>query len=134
MKKVLFVCVGNSCRSQIAEAFFNQVSQVAKASSAGTKPASGVNPIAIQVTKEVGIDISGAKPKLLTLGMLESADRVITMGCTTGDVCPGAVVEAEDWGIEDPIGKPIEEFRKVRDIIREKVKKLVKALEASSSE
>lgn len=132
--KVLFVCVGNSCRSQIAEALFNQVSKTANASSAGTKPTPSVNPFAVQVMKEVGIDIAKARPKLLTSEMLATADKVITMGCAVGDVCPGAIAGAKDWGIEDPIGKPIEEFRKVRDITREKVKKLVKMLEPSSSE
>lgn len=125
MRKVLFICVGNSCRSQMAEAFFNQMSKTEKASSAGTRPASSVGPLAIEVMKEVGIDISRAKPKLLIIEMLESADRVITMGCAVGDVCPGATVETEDWGIEDPTGKSIEKFRKIRDVIRDKVEKLV---------
>lgn len=129
MKKILFVCVENACRSQMAEAFFNRISKTATASSAGTKPAANVSLGAIQVMKEVGIDISEARPKLLTLEMLDAADKVITMGCAVGDVCPGAIVEAEDWGIEDPTGKSIEKFRKVRDIIRKKVERLVNDLE-----
>ncbi len=129
MKKVLFVCVENSCRSQMAEAFFNRISKEARASSAGTKPASSVNPLAVQVMKEVGIDISDHKPKILTLEMIEDADKVITMGCMVGDVCPGAIVETEDWGIEDPDGKQIEKFREVRDLIGKKVEKLVRDLE-----
>lgn len=116
----------------MAEAFFNQMSKTVKASSAGTRPASCVNPLAVQVMKEVGIDLARAKPKLLTLEMVDAADKVITMGCAVGDVCPGAIVETEDWGISDPSGKPIEEFRKVRDTIRKKVKRLMKELEAKS--
>ena len=127
--KVLFVCVENACRSQMAEAFFNKMSKTAKASSAGARPASGVYPLAVRVMKEVGIDISQAKPRMLTLEMLEDADRVITMGCAVGDVCPGAIVETEDWGINDPSGKPIDEFRRVRDIVKKKVERLVIDLE-----
>ena len=129
MKKVLFVCVGNSCRSQMAEAFFNQMSKTAIASSAGTKPASSVNTLAIQVMKEIGIDLTNSKPKLLTREMLNDVDKVITMGCGVGDVCPGAIVETEDWGIDDPTGKPINEFRRVRELIKEKVEKLNDELE-----
>jgi len=132
MKKVLFVCVENACRSQMAEAFFNRISKAARASSAGTRPASDVNPLAVQAMRETGIDISQARPKLLALEVLEGADRVITMGCAVGDACPGAVVKAEDWGIEDPAGKTIDEFRKVRDIIRKKVERLVIDLEGKS--
>lgn len=126
--EVLFVCVENACRSQMAEAFFNRISKTARAGSAGTRPASAVNPLAIRVMKEVGIDISKAKPKLLTLKILEGVDKVITMGCAVGDVCPGAVVETEDWKIEDPTGKSIEDFRRVRDTIRKKVRQLVAEL------
>lgn len=133
MKKVLFICVENSCRSQMAEAFFNQMSKTAKASSAGTRPAPMVNQLAVQVMKEVGIDISDAKPKLLTLEMVDDADRVITMGCAVGDVCPGAAVDTEDWEIDDPAGKSIEEFRNVRNIIRKKVERLVAELDGRNS-
>lgn len=129
LKKVLFVCVENACRSQMAEAFFNKMFRTAKASSAGTKPAKAVDPMAVEVMKEVGIDMSDARPKLLTLEMFEEADKVITMGCAVGDVCPGVMVEAEDWGIEDPSGKSIEKFREVRDLVEGKVKDLLEKLE-----
>lgn len=128
-KKVLFACVENACRSQMAEAFFNRMSKKAVAISAGTRPAPHVNPLAVIVMNEVGIDISKAKPKMLTLEMIESADRVITMGCAVGDVCPGTIVKTEDWGIEDPAGKSIEKFREVRDIILRKVERLVAELD-----
>ncbi|MBN2100022.1 MAG: arsenate reductase ArsC, partial [Dehalococcoidia bacterium] len=103
MKTVLFVCVGNSGRSQMAEAFFNQAAGgKARAISAGTNPASAVDPKTIEVMREVGIDISAAKPKALTMDMLDQADRVVTMGCGAEEVCPASFVETEDWQLEDP--------------------------------
>src|SRR5512137_2695716 len=98
MKTVLFVCVGNSGRNQMAEAFFKQAaSGRARAISAGTKPASGVDPRTVEVMREVRIDISAARPKTLTMEMLEQADRVVTMGCGVEGVCPASFVETEDW-------------------------------------
>jgi arsenate reductase len=127
MKTVLFVCVGNSGRSQIAEAFFNQAaSGEARAISAGTKPASAVDPRTIEVMREVGIDISAARPKVLTMEMLEQAERVVTMGCGVEGVCPASFVETEDWQLEDPKGKPIEDVRRVRDEIKARVQALLK--------
>jgi len=130
MKRVLFVCVENSARSQIAEAFFNKLSKTAKATSAGTMPTPAVNPLAVQVMKEVGIDISQGRAKILTFEMIDAADKVITMGCGVGNVCPGAIVEAEDWKIEDPKDKPIEKVREIRDMIQKKVEKLLSNLES----
>ncbi len=128
-KKVLFVCVHNSGRSQMAEAFFNQIAgNKATGFSAGTQPASEINPIVAQVMREAGVDISHHKPKLLTLEMMESADRVITMGCGVEDTCPAATVPLEDWGIPDPEGKSIDNVRNIRDIIRIKVAMLIKEL------
>ncbi|MEW6222984.1 MAG: arsenate reductase ArsC [Candidatus Hadarchaeota archaeon] len=127
MKRVLFVCVENSFRSQIAEAFFNSMAKNARASSAGTRHAEKVSSTAIQLMKEVGIDMSGAKPKMLTPEMVEEADRVISMGCEVGEVCPGVVAD-EDWGLEDPIGKPIEKAREIRNMIKAKVERLVAEL------
>jgi arsenate reductase len=133
-KKVLFVCVHNSGRSQMAEAFFNHFAGVkASASSAGTQPASEINPTVAQVMRETGIDISRQKPKMLTLEMMENADRVITMGCGVEDTCPAGVVPMEDWGIEDPEGKTVDEVRKIRDIIRIKVATLIKELDTEDS-
>lgn len=124
--KVLFVCTENSCRSQVAEGFLNHFGiEGIKAVSAGTKPAERINSKAIEVMKELGIDISKQRPKLLTEEMIEDADRIITMGCGEGEVCPVFFKETIDWGIEDPAGKPIEKFREVRDIIRGRVERLV---------
>jgi arsenate reductase len=126
MRTVLFVCVGNSGRSQVAEAFFNQAAGgKARAISAGTKPAAAVDPRTAEVMREVGIDISVAKPKALTMEMLDQADRVVTMGCGTEGVCPASFVETEDWQLEDPKGKSLEEVRRIRDEIKTRVTRLL---------
>ena len=129
MKKVLFVCVHNAGRSQMAEAFFSRLAEgKALALSAGTEPASRVNPVVVGAMREVGIDISHQKPKLLTLEMLENVDRVITMGCGVEGVCPASFVPTEDWELEDPEDKPIEKVRQIRDEIKAKVDELVRTL------
>ncbi|MBI4331923.1 MAG: arsenate reductase ArsC [Chloroflexi bacterium] len=126
MKTVLFVCVHNSGRSQMAEAFFNQLARGnAKAISAGTDPADRVDPTVATVMAEAGIDISGNKPKSLTQDTLDSASRVITMGCGVEGVCPASLVPAEDWGLEDPKGKPLDRVREIRDEIRARVVRLL---------
>lgn len=128
MKKILFICVENACRSQMAEVFFNKYSVgKAVAVSAGTRPANQVDPKAVEVMKEVGIDISKQKPKLLTQEMTKGTDRIVTMGCGA-EFCPAPYVKAEDWSIEDPSGKSLEKFREVRDEIRRKVEKLIKEI------
>ena len=132
MSRVLFVCVHNSGRSQMAEAFFNHLAKdKAQAYSAGTQPADRVNPVVVEVMREVGIDISGNKPKALNMEMVEKADRMITMGCgaEAGAVCPASFIETEDWALEDPKGKTLEQVRKIRDEIKEKVAKLLNNLE-----
>jgi arsenate reductase (thioredoxin) len=126
MKKILFVCVHNEGRSQMAEAFFNYYAKdKAQASSAGTHYASHINPTVIEAMKEAGIDISNKRPKMMTLEMLGVADKVITMGCGVEGVCPASFVPTEDWQLEDPEGKPIEKVRAIRDEIETKVKKLI---------
>ena len=131
MKTVLFVCVHNSGRSQMAEAFFNKLAEgKAKAISAGTHPADKVNPVVVEAMREVSIDIGGKKPKMLTMDMVEKADRMITMGCgaEAEAVCPASFIETEDWGLEDPKGKTLEQVRKIRDQTRKKVAALLKGL------
>lgn len=128
--QILFVCVENSCRSQMAEAILNKIAEdrgmAVRAMSAGVRPAAEVNPSAVQVLREIGIDAKHQKPKILTQEMLEKADKVITMGCLAKDVCPAIFLpKTEDWGVEDPTGKPIEKFREVRDIIKGKVEDLL---------
>ncbi len=123
MKNVLFVCVENSCRSQMAEAIFNSMAG-GGAESAGINPADEVDRIAIEVMKEIGIDISRKKPRMLNSNMNEKFDVIVTMGCIDG--CPVTPREKTiEWNIEDPKGKSIEEYRKARDVIKQKVKKLI---------
>jgi arsenate reductase len=132
VKRVLFVCVENACRSQMSEGFSNALARknmVAK--SAGNKPADKVNPLAVQVMKEAGIDISRHKPKMITGEMVLEADKVVLMGCGR-DACPLVPKEVVDWQIEDPAGKNIEKFREVRDIIKRKVEVLIAELEAEA--
>jgi arsenate reductase (thioredoxin) len=131
MKTFLFVCVHNSGRSQMAEAFFNKLAGgKALGISAGTQPANEVNPSVVEVMREAGINISGNKPKMLTMEMVKKAQRMFTMGCgaQAGEVCPASFIETEDWALEDPKGKSLEQVRKVRDEIKERVTKLVKEI------
>ena len=128
-KTVIFVCVHNSGRSQMAEAFFNKLAGgKAQAYSAGTQPADKVNPVVVEAMREAGINIGGNKPKALTMDMVEKADKMITMGCgaEAEAVCPASFIETEDWALEDPKGKSLEQVRKIRDEIKERVGKLVK--------
>lgn len=132
-KNVLFVCVGNSGRSQIAEAFFNHLTPANfKATSAGTKPASRVSSNVIQVMREVGIDINDAKPKQLTPEMVKKADKIILMGCIDQASCPAFILEdkskLEDWRIPDPKDEPIERVREIREQIYARILELVQTL------
>ena len=132
MKRVLFVCVENACRSQMAEGFFNALAGgKAVAKSAGNMPADKVNPLAVQVMREDGINISKLKPKLITAEIVKEADKVVLMGCGR-NACPIIPKEVVDWQIEDPVGKGIEKFREIRDLIREKVEDLLVELEVKS--
>lgn len=99
----------------------------AVATSAGTKPADRVNPNVVKAMKEIGINISHKRPKLLTSDMVEKAEKLITMGCVV-DACPVVPKEVEDWKLEDPSGKSMEKFREIRDEIKKRVEKLVKEL------
>jgi len=127
MKRVLFVCVENAGRSQMAEAFANLYGKgKLVASSAGIMLADRVNSVVVEAMKEKGIDIAMNKPKLLTTKMAEEADQIITMGCSVEKFCPAPLLKnVIDWRLEDPKGKSIEEVRKIRDEIEAKVLKLV---------
>ncbi|UCH87636.1 MAG: arsenate reductase ArsC [Dehalococcoidia bacterium] len=122
MKRVLFVCIGNGGRSQMAEAFFNHFSAGRRvAMSAGTQPATSVSRTAIAAMAELGIDISAQKPKPLTQRLIQQAERIITMGCDVAESCPAGFHPSEDWGLEDTQGQPLEKVRLIRDQIRERV-------------
>jgi len=127
MKKVLFICVENAGRSQMAEAFANHYGKGKLiASSAGVMLADRVNPIVVEVMNEKGIDISTNKPKLLTVKMAEEADKIITMGCSVEKICPAPLLKnVIDWALDDPKGKPIEQVRQIRDEIEKRVLKLI---------
>ena len=128
MKKVLFVCVENAGRSQMAEAFGRAYGL--EAYSAGTVPAEKTNPIVVQVMKDRGIPLPGA-PKMLTAEMIKEADLVVTMGCSVQEVCPAPMIQQMekklvDWHIEDPKGKTIEAVRQIANQIENKVVELLK--------
>ena len=124
MKKILFICIGNTCRSQMAKGFFIALSSSKSADSAGMRPEDHVEPSAIKVMKEVGIDISHYKPKKLTFAMNNVFDILVTMGCV--DSCPLMPREKTiAWKIEDPKGKSLDKYREVRDTIRNHVEKLI---------
>jgi arsenate reductase (thioredoxin) len=115
----------------MAEAFFNRMAKgKAMVLSAGTVPAEKINPVVIEAMREVGIDISNNKTKALTIDMVKQADRMVTMGCgaETEGVCPASFIQTEDWALQDPQGKPMEEVRRIRDQIEEKVLRLTEEL------
>jgi arsenate reductase (thioredoxin) len=123
--RVLFVCVHNAGRSQMAAGFLERFagSQV-EALSAGSEPADRINPVAVEAMAERGIDISANRPRLLEDPTVAQADFVITMGC--GDACPYYPGKRyEDWELEDPAGKPLEQVRQIRDEIEQRVRALV---------
>ena len=129
-KTVLFVCVHNAGRSQMAEGFFRKYAPKGYATlSAGTKPVPEINPLAIQVMKEVGIDINNQRSKDLTENMLRNATTVVNMGCMDNNFCPTVYIPRMiDWGLEDPKDKPIEKVREIRDEIERRVKQLAAEL------
>lgn len=126
MKTVIFACVHNAGRSQMAAAWFNELAAQTKARavSAGTDPGERVHPEVRTAMREVGIDLSSAKPRLLTRELAESAELLITMGC--GDKCPVVPgLRRDDWPLPDPKGQPIERVREIRDDIRGRVSSLL---------
>ena len=126
MYKVIFACVHNAGRSQMAAAFFNKLAdrKKAEAVSAGTEPGVRVHPEVLAVMQEIGIDLSNAKPQKLTEELASDAQLLITMGC--GDRCPYVPgLRRDDWPLRDPKGQPIEEVRAIRDEIRDRVQSLI---------
>ena len=128
---VLFVCVHNAGRSQMAAGYLNQLSggQI-EVRSAGSEPASKINPLAVQAMAEDGIDIAAQTPKILTTEAVKASDVVITMGC--GDTCPFYPGKRyEDWVLDDPAGQDINHVRPIRDEIRRRVEQLISELQPS---
>jgi arsenate reductase len=135
-KIILFVCVENAGRSQMAEGFFNRkyTPKGYRAISAGTRPTSQINPLAVQTMKEVGIDISSQKSKIITEDMVRSSAKSVNMGCIDKAECPTLFMnDVVDWGIEDPKGKPIEKVREIRDEIERRVKEIAQSLQRQDS-
>jgi arsenate reductase len=128
MERVIFACVHNAGRSQMAAAFFSQLADPtrAEAISAGTQPGDRVHPEVVAVMRDVGIDLGTARPQRLTNAVLQDASLLITMGC--GEECPyvpGLV--REDWPLPDPKGRSLEEVRSIRDAVRGRVAELILA-------
>ena len=132
-KIILFVCLENAGRSQMAEGFFRKYARsLYKGISAGTKPVSQINPLAVEVMKEVGIDISNQKSKDITEDMMRNSAYIVNMGCMEKESCPTLFLHnLVDWHIEDPKGKSIEKVREIRDEIEKRVKKLVGNLQTN---
>lgn len=129
-KIILFVCVENAARSQMAEGFFNKSSPEGyRAVSGGTKPVSQINPVVIDVMKEVGIDISNQKSKEITEDMMRNSFKTVNMGCMDKESCPTIFLpNVLDWNLEDPKGKSFERIREIRDEIDQRVKELVASI------
>ena len=137
MADVLFVCVHNAGRSQMAKALFNQAATrlglSLRADSAGTEIGSHVHPEVVEVMRELGLDVSNDRPKVITNEMVQQAKKVVTMGCQVdADVCPAVFIKgAEDWGLPDPKNQPVEQVRAIRDTIRRKVDELLASMAQS---
>jgi arsenate reductase len=124
--KVVFACVANAGRSQMAAAFFNKLANPkrAYAVSAGTRPAQAIHHEVVEVMRESGLDLSQAKPRYLSSDLCNDAHILVTMGC--GEECPLVPgVERDDWSIEDPRGQPLQRVRQIRDHIRKRVSDLI---------
>ena len=130
---VLFVCVHNAGRSQMAEAFLRAMAKergiAVTAASAGTLGGGSINPVVAEAMREVGVPLEGHYPKALTQAMADSADLIVSMGCgVDAEACPAKFLVAEDWGLDDPAGEPIERVREIRDQIRHRVDGLIDRL------
>ncbi|QLH10519.1 low molecular weight phosphatase family protein [Nitrosarchaeum sp. AC2] len=130
-KKILFVCVENAGRSQMAEAFFKKfMPKGFEVISAGTKPSDKVNPIVLQAMNEIGIDMQNQTPKKISQQIISESEKAVNMGCIDQESCPALFLkDVLDWQIPDPKGKPIEQVREIRDQIKSKVMDLIKSLE-----
>jgi arsenate reductase (thioredoxin) len=133
---ILFVCVENAGRSQMAEGFFNKkyAPKGYRAISAGTRPVSQISPLAVQAMNEVGVDISNQKSKIITEDMIRSSAKSVNMGCIEKAECPMLFMNnVIDWGIEDPKGKPVEKVREIRDEIDLRVREVAQSLQEQNN-
>ena len=133
-QRIVFACVHNAGRSQMAAEFFNSLAdpQCAHATSAGTSPVDCVHPEVVSVMREVGVDLSSRRPQRLTEDLARGADLLITMGC--GDTCPYVPGKRyEDWELEDPAGQGLDAVRPIRDEIERRVRTLLASLDVTES-
>ena len=130
-KDILFVCVENAGRSQMAEAFFRKFTEGKfNVNSAGTVPSGNLNPVVVEVMKEIGIDMTNQSPKTLSQSMISSSFKTINMGCMDKESCPALFVkDVIDWNIPDPKEKTIEEVRKIRDQIKSEVLNFINSID-----
>jgi arsenate reductase (thioredoxin) len=130
---ILFVCVENAGRSQMAEGFFKKYAPSnLMAISAGTKSASKINPIVVEAMKEIGIDISNQKSKDITEDMMRNSTKIVNMGCMEKESCPTLFLpNVMDWNLEDPKSKSLEDVRRIRDEIEQRVQELVAGLKSN---
>lgn len=131
---ILYVCVHNAGRSQMAEALTNAIAAEmgldVVGQSAGTVGGKELNPMAVTAMAELGISMDGHAPKLLTQAMVDEADRIISMGCGVDvEACPAKFILTEDWGLDDPAGQPIERVREIRDDIAGRVRRMLSELD-----
>jgi arsenate reductase (thioredoxin) len=133
VQTILFVCVENAGRSQMAEAFFKKYApRDYIAISAGIKPASTINPVVVEAMKEVGIDISNQKSKDITEDMMRNSTKIVNMGCMEKESCPTLFLHnVIYWNLEDPKSKSLQYVRRIRDEIEQRVKELVAGLKAT---
>ena len=130
-KNILFVCVENAGRSQMAEAFFkkyakNQFNVI----SAGTYPSPNLNPVVVSAMNEIGIDLKNQQPQSLSISMIKNSNKTVNMGCMDKESCPSLFVkDVDDWNIDDPKGKSMDDVRKIRDQIKHNVLDLLDSLE-----
>jgi protein-tyrosine-phosphatase len=129
-ESILFVCVENAGRSQMAEAFFKKYSGMKfNVISAGTTPSSELNPVVVQVMKEIGIDMLEQSPKILSTSMIENSHKIVNMGCMDKESCPSIFVkDVIDWNVSDPKTQSIEQVRIIRDQIKSKVLDMIDSL------
>jgi protein-tyrosine-phosphatase len=133
-KNILFVCVENAGRSQMAEAFFKKYAKNQfHVISAGTSPSSHLNPVVVSVMNELGIDLKNQKPQLLSSSMIKNSNKTVNMGCMDKESCPSLFVkDVDDWSIEDPKGKSIDDVRKIRDQIKNDILNLLNSIESDT--
>ena len=130
---ILFVCVHNSGRSQMAQALFNRMAAGRGfAESAGTLPSESINPVVHEAMLEIGINLEHQFPKIITQDMVDQAARAYTMGCAIDESCPATFIPSEDWGLDDPAGRSLDEVRMIRDEIVTRISSLIEELDIRS--